>query len=62
MISEFPIKSKGKDGEGGDDDSDVILIIQESNCHQFHITIIQLLQSAFFSTKFPHVHVRIKII
>ena len=29
MISEFSIKSKGKDGEGGgDDDSDVILIIK----------------------------------
>jgi hypothetical protein len=24
MISEFSIKSKGKDGEGEDDDSDVI--------------------------------------
>jgi hypothetical protein len=27
------------------------IIIPEANCHQFHITIIQLLQSAFFSIK-----------
>jgi hypothetical protein len=60
--SEFSIKSKGneEEEEGRDDDSDVIsFTIPEPNCHQFHITIIQLLQSVFFSTKFPHARVRI---
>jgi hypothetical protein len=59
--SEFSIKSKGneEEDEGRDDDSDVIFNLREPNCHQFHITIIQLLQSVFFSTKFPHARVRI---
>lgn len=52
-VSEFSIKSKGRDNENGDD-PDVIFAIQGPNCHQFHITIIQLLQSAFFSTSVPH--------
>jgi hypothetical protein len=54
MISEFSIKSKGKDGEGGDDSDVISYYTKQPNCHQFHITIIQLLQSAFFSTKFHH--------
>lgn len=33
------------------------LTTREPKCHQFHITIIQLLQSVFFSTKFPHARV-----
>ena len=59
VASEVSTKLKGKeDDEAGgaedddDSDEDVICNIQEPNWHQFHITIIQLLQSAFFSIKF----------
>jgi hypothetical protein len=48
--SEFSIKLRGKDNEA-EDDCGVIFNYFRPYCHQFHITIIKQLPSAFFSIK-----------
>jgi hypothetical protein len=50
-LSEFSIKLVGKENEIGDD-CDVISNYFRPYWYQFHITIIEQLQSAFFSIKF----------